>query len=169
MNKRQHSEHSADGNVIVNMALAISSRDLYEQCKEEAIKSGLKNENIPSHSWFRFQFWLKNPYTHHALNYISRLKIHYMIQQRNVRKHNKDVHYCNTLYLYTREMILAFKEFSTFISTNDKNKIKVGEPNCPIAAVTQGKKVLVAEGQVLQAADHNFASITRTPTVTLIT
>ena len=75
---------------------------------------------------------------------------------------------CNALYLYAREMILAFKEFSTFISTDDKNKIKVGEPNCPTAAVTRGKKVLVAEGQVLQAADHDFASITLTPTVILL-
>ena len=68
VNDRQHSKHSADGDVIVNMAPALSSRDLYDQCKEEVIKSGVKNENIPSYSWFRFQFWPKNPYTHHALN-----------------------------------------------------------------------------------------------------
>ena len=86
MNDRRHSEHSADGDVIGNMALAISSRDLYNQSKEEAIKSGLKNENIPSHSWFRFQFWPKNPYTHHALNYTGRLKIRYMIQNFRLSK-----------------------------------------------------------------------------------
>ena len=74
MNDRRHSEHSANGDTIVNMAIAISSRDLYDQCKEEAIQSGLKNENIPSHFWFRFQFWPKNPYTHDALNILADLR-----------------------------------------------------------------------------------------------
>ena len=63
------------------------------------------------------------------------------------------------MYRYARELIL---------STDDKNKIKVGEPNCPISTVAHGKKVLFAQGQVLQAADHDFASTTLTPTVILL-
>ena len=53
------------------------------------------------------------------------------------------------------------------VSTDDKNKIKVGEPNYPISAVTRGK-VLVAHGQSLQASDHDFSKISLVPTVVLI-
>lgn len=65
-------------------------------------------------------------------------------------------------------MILDFKKYISFKRTDDKNKTKVGEPNCPLSVRTCGKKVLVAQSQVLQAADHNFASITFTPTVILL-
>ena len=61
-------------------------------------------------------------------------------------------------------MPIQFKEHTLFLSTDDKNKIKVDEPNRPIAAVTSGRKVLVAHGQIVQAADHDFSSITLTPT-----
>ena len=90
-----------------------------------------------------------------------------MVQQCNIQKYSKDDHYCNTLYKYAREMTIQFKEHSSFLSPDDKNKIKDGEPNCLIAAMTRGKKVLGDHGQVVQAADHDFSSITLTPTVVL--
>ena len=89
---RRHSD-TQDGEVISYMALVISVRDLYEQCVSTAKASGLTDEDIPSKSWFRFQFWPKNPYTHTALNYTGRLKIRYMVQQRAIRKHSDDDHY----------------------------------------------------------------------------
>ena len=94
------------------------------------------------------------------MNYTCRLKVRYMVQQRNIRKYSEDDHYCNTLYKYASEMTIQFKEHTSFLSTDDKDKIKVGEPNCPIAGVTRRRKVLVAHGQVVQAADHDFSSIT---------
>ena len=68
-----------NGEVISKMALVTSVRDLYEQCVEAAKASHISDENIPSHSWFKFQFWPKNPYTHTALNYTGRLKVRYMV------------------------------------------------------------------------------------------
>ena len=56
----------------------------------------------------------------------------------------------------------------SFLSTDDKNKIKVGEPNCPLSAVTRGKRVLVAKGQVLKSSDHDFSTLSLTPTVVLL-
>ena len=41
------------GDVIVHMSVAISARSLYDKCKETALKT-LKEENIPSLSWFHF-------------------------------------------------------------------------------------------------------------------
>lgn len=57
---------------------------------------------------------------------------------------------------------------TSFLSTNDKKKIKVSESNSPISAVTSGRKVLVAHGQLVQATDHDFSSITLTPTSVLM-
>ena len=54
------------------------------------------------------------------------------------------------------------------VSTDDKNKIKVGEPDYPISAVTRGKRLLVAHGQSLQASDHDFSKISLVPTIVLI-
>ena len=65
-------------------------------------------------------------------------------------------------------MAIQFKEHTSFLSTNNKNKIKVGELNCPIAAVTKERKVLVTQEQVVQAADDDFSSITLTATVVLM-
>ena len=65
-------------------------------------------------------------------------------------------------------MAIQFKEHTSFLSTNNKNKIKVGELNCPIAAVNRERKVLVTQEQVEQAADQDFSSITLTPPVVLM-
>ena len=66
------------------------------------------------------------------------------------------------------KMTCKFKEHTSSLSTNDKNKIKVDETNYPIAAVTRGRKALVAHERIVQAADHDFLVITLTPTVVLM-
>ena len=91
-----------------------------------------------------------------------------MMQQRTVHKFSEDNHYCSTLYRCARELTLRYRDFTTFISTDNKNKIKCGEPGCPISAVTCGKKVLVAHDQTVQSTDHDFAAITLVPTVVMI-
>ena len=60
------------------------------------------------------------------------------------------------MYIYTQELAIKFRDFTSFISTDDKNKVKCGEPGCPISAVTRGKRVLVARGTTVETADHNF-------------
>ena len=42
--------------VIVNMAIAISTRDLYDKCKDAYLKKQLPENEILSFSWFEFQF-----------------------------------------------------------------------------------------------------------------
>ena len=74
VNDPSHAE-AENGEVINNMALTISVRVLYGQCVEAAKASHILDEKIPSRSWFRLQFWPKNPYTHAALNYTGQLKV----------------------------------------------------------------------------------------------
>ena len=90
-----------------------------------------------------------------------------MVQQRNIRKFSPDDHYCNALFKYAEQLAIKFSDHCAFISTDDKCKIKVGEPNFPVAAVAHGKRVLVSKEQVLEVADHDTSSIKLIPTVRL--
>ena len=80
----QHTQVKKDGDAVSNLALAISARHLYKQCCKTGREKRLSDNQLPSLSWFRFQFWPKNPYTYSALNYTGRLKLKYMMQQRTV-------------------------------------------------------------------------------------
>ena len=100
-----------------------------------------------------------------AMNYTSRFNVRFMVQQRNIRKFSPDDHYCNALFKYAKQLVIKFSDHCAFISIDDECKIKVGEPNCPVAAVAHGKRVLVSKEQVFQVADHDMSSITLIPTV----
>ena len=60
-------------------------------------------------------------------------------------------------------MTLTFKKHIAFV----KDESKVGEPDCHISVITCGCQDLVAIGQVVQFADHDFVSLTLIPTVVL--
>lgn len=77
--------------VVVNIALAISTKDLYEKCKTEKIKM-LLEEDMPSLSWFCFQFWPKDNSFHTAFNCTGWCKVWYMMQQIS--------RWCSLLCLY---------------------------------------------------------------------
>ena len=99
VNDRHHSEGFINtGEVVVNMAIAISARDLYEKIKVEGIKQGLTKEEFPSFSWFKFKFWPKDCTTHSALNYPSHFPVKYMMQKRMVQKAHDDDHYANAIF-----------------------------------------------------------------------
>ena len=116
VNGRRHSETTENGNVV-NLALALSVRDLYEKCKVYAIEKGVTEENIPSLSWFRFQFWPKSSYMATAMNYTGRFNVHFMVQQRNIRKFSPDDHYCNALFKYAKQLAIKCSDHCAFIST----------------------------------------------------
>ena len=141
---RRHSRSNEDGLVVTNMAVANSTPDLYKKCKEAAIVSVFREDEIPALPTFKFQFWPKDHFTHSAMNYTGKVKVKYMVQQRNIRKSHDDEHYCSTIYKYFRERILTNKDYAAFVSTDDKNEIKIGEPKCPITAAMRGKRVLIA-------------------------
>ena len=48
---------------------------------------------------------------------------------------------------------------------DDKHRLKVGEPNYPVAAVERRKRVLVGRNHILEVANHDF---TRFPSVSLV-
>ena len=60
---------------------------------------------------------------------------------------------------------MKFNRNTTFVSMDDKHKVKVGEPGCPLAAVERGRQVLVGLDTVFQVADHDLSRFTLTPSV----
>ena len=85
-----------------------------------------------------------------------------------IRKSQEDDHYCACIFIYTKEYAVKLRDIATFICTDDKHKIIIGEPGYPLASVPRGKRVLVGQNQLLQVADHDYSKISLIPTTILI-
>lgn len=53
------------------------------------------------------------------------------------------------LYRHAWKHALICKDFTSFISTNDKNKVKCSEPGSPTSTVTWAERVLVAKNRTV--------------------
>ena len=109
---------------------------------------------IPSRSWLSLQFWLKNAHTQARVHYTDCFKVKYMAQARQFRKSHKDSHYAAAIFRYQRAVM--FREESMFAYMDDKHRIKVGEPNYPVAAIERGRTMLVRLNETFEAGDHDF-------------
>lgn len=67
-----------------------------------------------------------------------------MIQQRQFRKQHPDQHYAAGVFRYQREFAHKFRSHCAFVCLDDKHRMKVGEPNFPVAAAERGRRVVVA-------------------------
>ena len=124
LDDRRHATASIEtGDVVLNMALAISAPDLHKKCCQEAERAGLTAEETLSLSWFKLQFLPKDATIHSALNYMGQFSVKYMIQQRMARKAHDDVHYAGAVYKYAREYALSIHDLVSFICIDDKHKI----------------------------------------------
>ena len=91
------------------------------------------------------------------------------LQQRQLRKTHMDAHYAACVYRYIKEFAVLHKDQCLMLAMDDKAKVPVGELGFPLAAVTQGRKVVVGENQVFQVGDHDFSQMSFIPSVTLVT
>ena len=67
-----------------------------------------------------------------------------------------------------REYAILFWELSLFACIDDKHRVKVGEPNFPVAAVERGKEVIDSTSNTLAFGDHGFTKFSLIPSVVLI-
>ena len=51
---------------------------------------------------------------------------------------------------------------------DDKHRVKVGEPSCPVAAAERGRQVLVHSSTSFQVANHDFTRFSVIPSVALV-
>lgn len=144
------------------LARAISVRDLLEQVS----KLCPADTPIPSQQFLRLQFYPQNSRTKTAEQYYKRLPVKIMVQKRQFRKTHIDEHYCAAIFHYMREYALLFKSQSLFICLDDKHRLKVGEPNFPVAAAERGRRGLIVSLQeVVQVGDHDFTRFSIIPSV----
>uniref|UniRef100_A0A1X7VKI3 Uncharacterized protein n=1 Tax=Amphimedon queenslandica TaxID=400682 RepID=A0A1X7VKI3_AMPQE len=88
-----------------------------------------------------------------------------MVQQR---QWNPEQHYAAACYRYMKEYSITLRDVCAFVSLDDKYKVKVGEPNYPVAAAEQGKRVIVRSDEVLSVGDHDFTKFSLVPSVVFI-
>ena len=154
---RRHSE-------VAHLASALSVRDLFERVSRR-IPDGAP---VPSQEWLRLQFWPKTKHAKASLHYTGRLKVKFMIQQRQFRKQHPDQHYAAALFRYQREFALKFRDHTAFVCLDDKHRIKIGEPGFPVAAAERGRRVLVSMTKAFQVGDHDFTKFSVIPSVILV-
>ena len=121
---RRHTQGSTtSGEVVVNRDIAISACDLYDKCKSAYLKKQLPENEIPSLSWFKFQFWPKDLTTHILLNYMGHFPVKYMLQQRMIRKAHDDDHYAKAIFKYACEYAVSIRDICSFVCTDDKQNL----------------------------------------------
>ena len=145
---------------ITHMARAISLRDL----RDQVIRLLPPDAPIPSLEWIRLQFWPKNK-SIKSLQNTGRFQVKYMVQQRQLRHSHIDSHYAACVFRYIREYAIICRDFCNFICLDDKHRVKVGEPEVPVAAVERGRQVLVSKNERMVVADHDFTKFSLIPSV----
>ena len=122
-----------DGESVTHLAMAISARDLHEQI----VKSCPEGTAIPSVQWLRLQFWPKRA---SAAAHRNTGRIKMMVAARQFRKEHVDVYYASAVFRYQKGFCVKFRDVTTFICQDDKHTVKVGEPECPLAACREREK-----------------------------
>ena len=118
--------------------------------------------------YYLFQFWPKDSTTHTALNYTERFPVKCMLQQRMIRKYHDDDHYLNAIFKYARGYAVSIRDTRSFVCTDEKHKIFMGEPNFLLAALPRGRRVLVGNNESFEVGYHDFSTISFIPTVILV-
>ena len=103
-----------------------------------------------------------------ATQYRSRFEVKMMVQKRQFRLEHPDSHYCAAIFRYMREYAVKYRTISTFVSLDDKHRIKVGEPGQPNAAVERGRRVLVDRNETFEVSDHDFCKFSIIPSVSFV-
>ena len=57
---------------------------------------------------------------------MKRFDIQFQVQKRILRANHEDFHYAAAQFRYLREFCVAFRDYCTFLSMDDKHSISVG-------------------------------------------
>ena len=149
---------------VSHLATAMSVKDFRARISETCPEG----TEIPSKQWLRLQFAPKTPTARSSLQFTGKLDVRFAVQSRQYRKQHQDMHYASAIFRYQKEMAVKFREHTTFVVMDDKHHCKVGEPDCPVAAVDRGKRVVTTKGVKFQVADHDFTKFSIVPSVTML-
>ena len=59
-----------------------------------------------------------------------------------------NVYNAGAVYKYTKEYAVSIRDLASFVCTDNKHKILVGEPGFPIAALPRGRRLLIMTSQI---------------------
>lgn len=106
----------------------ISLNEMIAKAEEKCEKDDL----IPSASLVRLQFAPRNPYTHKALNFTSKINVQYKIQHRQLRVSHPDAHYCAAQLKYLKDMSVELRDLAVLFFVMIKLKYLLGnlKPQC---------------------------------------
>ena len=91
------------------------------------------------------------------------------MQLQMIAKDHGNVNYSATIYRYTQEFAIQFTEHCTFICTDNKHKISIGESGTPFSVLPRGKRVLVVVvGEYFRVTNHNCSLVSIIPTIILL-
>ena len=68
---------------------------------------------------------------------------------------------------YICEYAICVRDHCLFISIDDKHKVQIGEPDCPVTA-ERGRRVPVRSDEAFTVADHDFTKFALIPSVVFI-
>ena len=97
-----------------------------------------------------------------SLQNTGRFQVKYMVQQRQLHHSHIDSH---CVFRYIREYAIICRDFCNFICLDNKHRVKVGEPEVPVAAVERGRQVLVSKNERMVVADQDFTKFSLIPSV----
>ena len=138
-----------------------------EELVDKTAKCCPEGTAIPSKSLVRLQFAPRNPYAKSALNFTGKIDVQYKVQRRQLRIDHPDDHYCNAQFRYLKEMAIDMKEHCALLFCDDKAKVSIGEPGCPVSTGVRGKKSIVPSSTTLESLDHDMTKASLTPSVIL--
>ncbi|XP_033647591.1 uncharacterized protein LOC117307057 [Asterias rubens] len=148
---------------IAHLSEWISLKELIKRTSEQCPPGTL----IPSTTLVRLQFAPRNPYTHRALTFTSKINVQYKIQRRQLRASHQDDHYCAAQFRYLKAKACEMKGIALLLCCDDKAKIPVGEPGCAVSTGVRGKKTLAPTSTTLSSMDHDMTKASLTPSVVL--
>ena len=99
---------------------------------------------------------------------MGRFSVKYMIQQHMARKAQDNFHYAGAVYKCIREYAVGIRNLASFICTDDKHKISVGELGFSVTVLPCGHWALVGKNEVFQVAADEFSNFLLIPTIILI-
>ena len=149
---------------VVHIAKAISVRDFKDQVAQRCPPG----TPVPSDELVRLQFVPAHKSYCTASKYTACLQVKKKIQQRQWRKEHEDVHYAACIFRYMCEYALLLWSSAIFACLDDKHKVKVGEPNCLVAAAERGRQVLVHSSTSFFVGDHDFTRMSIISSVSLL-
>jgi hypothetical protein len=148
---------------IAHLSEWLSLKDLIAKTVEKCPE----NTPVPSASLVRLQFSPRNPYAAAALTFTSRILVQYKIQRRQLRVGHQDDHYCASQLRYFKEKAVEMRDEASVFFCDDKAKVPLGEPNCPVSTGVRGKKTIAPVTTTMGACDHDMTRASLTPSVIL--